>query len=30
MIKAGIVIDILGFIVVFGCLRLILPLMGLA
>ncbi|MDJ0976715.1 MAG: SLC13 family permease [Planctomycetota bacterium] len=30
MMKAGIVIDIVGFFVTFGCLRLILPLMGLA
>ena len=30
MMKAGLVIDIVGFLVTFGCLRLILPLMGLA
>lgn len=30
MMKAGIVIDVLGFLVTFGCLRLILPMMGLA
>lgn len=30
MMKAGLVIDIVGFVVTFGCLRLILPLMGLA
>jgi sodium-dependent dicarboxylate transporter 2/3/5 len=29
MMKAGLMIDILGFFVVFGCLRVILPLMGL-
>lgn len=30
MMKAGLVIDVVGFVVTFGCLRLILPMMGLA